>query len=336
MVKKILYTVCVCLFAVMIFLGGGDTLNAGVRGGFELWFKSVLGTLFVCSLLGAALEHSGLAVRLGALLAPLTRPFGAGSAGAYAAVLAAVSGFPLGVSALAAVLRSESRPVTDGECALASCPGLTFSVFTVGKLLGLAPAEALPLWLCPLGAALLIGAVGRGAPDGAGSEASLDPDAGTRGVFLTLKELPLRLTYVGSCIALFSLIAAWAGPVLNMIAPADKIVHLLLEIAGGCASLPTGSLCAAAGGLGFSGLCVVAQSLPSVRACGMSARRFLTIKTIQGVLSYTLCTVYSVTGPLAAVLYAAVLAGIISFRRVWRGRNADLPDSRRYSSRCRQ
>lgn len=278
------------LFALYLIFCSRRALTAG-RSALLLCLKTVIPSLFPFFVLARLLAGSPLSALLCRLLAPLTeRVFHLPRAAAPALALGALGGYPTGAQTTATLYRGGALTAPEAERLLSFCsnagPGFVFGL--LGGIFGLKGAAA--LLAAHLLSAALVGyflrddgyvpsAVGPWVP------AAMDlPRA--------LRESLFAMASVCGYVLLFSVLSdalAFGG---QGILPRGLLaaVQGILELTGGCAALGglTGSPWALALGgflLSFGGLCVLCQTRSAILPAGLTGRRYLRGKLLQGLFS---------------------------------------------------
>ncbi len=287
------------------FLADPARYSACVRDGVSLWAVSVLPAVFPFLFLTAVFTDTPLFARIARLLAPPAgKFFRVSGAGGSAAVLAALSGYPVGARALAdlkerGLLAQEER---FRLACLVTTSGPMFLVGVVGSAMARSAAVGWLLLICHfLGvwtvsfllrftarkrvAAPLLAAADRG---GGGGDA--------------LYRAVISILCVGGSIALFSAFGQMAADLLPENTPPflAALCRGLTEMTSGCALLAPSrtpaALAACAFFVTFGGLCVLLQEGIFLRRAGVKLLPFAGVKFVQG---------------LAAALYAYALFSLL-------------------------
>lgn len=278
-----------------------QSVSAAVHQSVTVCTQVLLPALFPFLVLSNLLIGSGALRRLSGRLEPLTRTLFR-LPGCFAApiLLGAVGGYPVGAKTVAALYRSGGCSREDALRALSFCNngGPAFFIGALGAGLLHDPVLGARLYLTHLLAALLIGlfyprneyAVKQSAytviPGDESKPLSLFLGAITNGfsAFLNLCAFVL----------LFSVLICLLRqlPVFFILPQGlQGLLCGLLELTSGAgllcrAALPSGALCAALSFLcGWGGLSVQLQTLSLLREAGLSGRRGMWCKLLQGVLA---------------------------------------------------
>ena len=304
-VASLLLSVAV-LFALSVFLSAPERYAESVLNGISLWAASVLPAAFPFLFLTALFTGLKPFAALSGKISPVTgKVFRVSGAGGGAAMLAALSGYPVGARMLFD-LKSEGR-ISDEETFRLAClcttSGPNFLVGTVGSMmLGntkagwiLLLAHLLSVWIVCF--CLRFTAKGK--------FISLPPPPKKRDDLLyeSLYGAVISVLCVGGFIALFACfgqmlcefglfkgLAALTGgdPVLT-----EGVCRGLLEMTTGVAvlsglsgPLPLAISCAL---VTFGGVCVLCQQAAYLTRAGVKMLPFLAVKAIQAILAFGLC-----------------------------------------------
>lgn len=291
----------VVLFTVAVFLSDPARYAESISKGIGLWSVSVLPAtfpfLFLTALLTALPPFSAFARRISPAAGKVFRVSGAG---AGAAALASVSGYPVGARLLFD-LKSEGR-VQENEIFRLSClvttSGPPFLVGTVGSMMF---QSAKAGWILLASHLLAIWTVcfflrfrGKAIQKSEFLPPRNNPDL----LYDSLFHAVISVLCVGGFIALFycfgdmleglGFFTLFGGNELS-----EGIVRGLLEMTTGCAFLSktpsplTLSLCC--GLVTFGGLCVLCQQLSYLMRAGVRPLPFLGVKLLQAILAFAIC-----------------------------------------------
>ena len=321
-------TVCLLLGAAAALLLLPETAAAAAGTAVELCLSTLLPSLFpyfvlteLWVLLGAA---GTLGRRAGRWMGPL---FHLPGAAAPALLLGAIGGYPVGAQAVGRLYDQGALTRTEAEQTLLFCnnAGPAFVLGVVGGGLFGSPGLGAALLAIHLGSALLLGMLLR--PEGRPRNSQARSDAPPV-PFQT--ALPLAVRQAGSSflsVCLLVALVSLGSALLTALVPAPAAQSSLfalalgaLELAGGTVRLAALSwpgpwvFAAAAGLLGFGGLCVQMQTQAILSRFGLSGRTFRRGKLLQGLLSAALALILAPLLPLPAVCWtggpAALPAGL--------------------------
>lgn len=290
--------------AMALFLARPARYAEAVLDGVSLWAANVLPAafpfLFLTSLLTGLPPFSAAA---GKLARPAGRVFRLSGAGAAAAILAALSGYPVGAKM---VLGLAEDGTVGGEetfrlACLCSTSGPMFLVGSVGMMYGSAGAgwillasHLLAVWtVC-----FLLG-IGKTAPSV--PPARRAPDRAL--LYHSVLQAVLSILCVGGLIALFAAFSRMASDlgIFRALSPlfggntayAEGVLGGLLEMTTGCAALsrlktPLSLACCCALAT-FGGMCVLCQQTAFLSQAGVRLLPFLGVKLLQAALAFLFC-----------------------------------------------
>lgn len=286
------------LFCAAMFLSDPETYARSVLKGISLWAAGVLPAtfpfLFLTALMTALPPFSRFSQKISP---PAGKLFLVSGAGAGAAILSAVSGYPVGAK-LVSDLSAEGRLGREERfrvACLASTSGPPFLVGTVGAMMFQSAALG---WVMLLSHLLGVWTVcffmrffARSAPPAAEPPAyRANPNV----MYETLYHAVISILCVGGFIALFSCLGDMLASLglfrlFGESAYAKGILQGLLEMTTGCAALsekPTAlSAALAVGVVTFGGMCVLCQELSYLTRAGVKTLPFLGVKLLQALLA---------------------------------------------------
>lgn len=295
----------VVLFAIAVFLSAPATYAKSILEGISLWAVSVLPAtfpfLFLTALLTALPPFSAFARKISPIAGKLFRVSGAGTG---AAVLASVSGYPVGAR-LFYDLKSSGRIEKTESFRLAclvTTSGPPFLVGTVGSMMYgstkagwiLLFSHLLAIWLV----CFLMRFTVKKAP--IAPPPSLGPNPNL--LYDSLYNAVISVLCVGGFIALFycfgemlsalGLFRIFGGNLYT-----EGTLRGLLEMTTGCNVLsqiksPL-SLALSCALVTFGGLCVLCQQISYLSRAGVRTIPFLGVKLLQAVLSFGLCFLFA-------------------------------------------
>lgn len=290
--------------AMAAFLLSPARYAESVLDGISLWAASVLPATFPFLFLTALFTRGPLYARLSGFLSPLFgKAFKVSGAGGGAALLSAVSGYPVGARTLSDLKKRGA--VSEGELRrlslLCSTSGPLFLAGTVGSIMYGSPRAGAILLFSHLAGVWLFCAVSArfSKEKFAGSPPPPPPRRDD-----ALYGAVLSVLCVGGYIALFScfskmlddtgLFALLASPFGAVGARyGEGVFRGLLEMTGGCALLSAIrtplSLALSCFLTTFGGACVLTQQLTFLVPAGVKPLPFLGGKLAQAVLSGLIC-----------------------------------------------
>lgn len=284
----------------LLLLTCGNTAAQGVRDGISLCLASVIPALFPFFVAAQLLTSLGAAEVLGRTAGPLFRRlFGIDGAGAAAFLLGLLGGYPVGVKTTGSLVRQGFLSSEDGARLLTFCnnAGPAFILGIVGNgvfhssragvwlyLLHAASATAVGLLLCRTGGATKPPAVPRTAP----AVPVKKPPTSLAAAFIEAVQSGVH-AMAGVCgfVIFFLVLLRLAEGTLGSLPP---LAAGLLELTNGILRLTPNrrGFITAAGLLGWGGLSVHGQTAAVLSGSGISLRRYLPAKALQGALSAVL------------------------------------------------
>ena len=287
----------------LLLLTCGNTAAQGVRDGISLCLTSVIPALFPFFVAAQLLTALGAAEVLGRAAGPLFRRlFGIDGAGAAAFLLGLLGGYPVGAKAAGSLVRQGLLSPEDGARLLIFCNnagpafilgivgGGVFHSPRAGVWLYLLHAVAEGLLLCRAGGAKAT-AVPRTASAGTRRSAVIPakkPPASLAAAFIEAVQSGVR-AMAGVCgfVIFFLVLLRLAEEALGSLPP---LAAGLLELTNGILRLTPDrrGFITAAGLLGWGGLSVHGQTAAVLSGSGVSLRRYLPAKALQGALSAVL------------------------------------------------
>lgn len=288
---------CALIFFSFYLLKNTAQATEAVTGALALCFTRVVPSLFPYMVVSSLVLSSGLAAYLGRLLArPCSALFALNGNCAAAIIIGLVSGFPVGARTAAATYtaglcdKDEARRL----CAFCNNTGPAFLIGTVGAGFFGDGRTGAALWVIQAIASLMLGgllSIGK-----------------SRKIQVSRTSIPFRpdLTaavkdavngVLGVCgfVVFFSVLTDTLRAVLPTL-PLTACAAIL-EVTCGCelASALRGdaAFILAAFAVGWSGLCVHAQSAPYIMGAGLSIKKYILGKLAQGgisaALAFALC-----------------------------------------------
>lgn len=287
------------LGAMAIFLTAPARYAQSVLGGISLWATCVLPATFPFLFLTALLTGLPPFRHAERLLSPaMGKLFRVSGAGGCAALLAALSGYPVGARMIYD-LRSGGM-LAEGEtfrlACLCSTSGPMFLVGTVGSLMYGSAAAGWALLAAHLSAVWAVCFVlrlfARPVPPRGLPPRRSDPAL----LYDSLYNAVISILCVGGFIALFSCFGQMLGDlgVLRLLAggngAAEGVWKGLLEMTTGCAVLAqygtSLSLALSCAVVTFGGLCVLCQQATFLTRAGVRMLPFLGVKLLQAALAF--------------------------------------------------
>ncbi len=298
-------TFLVVLFSIAVFLSAPRKYAKSVMDGISLWAVSVLPAtfpfLFLTALLTALPPFAAFARKISPCAEKLFRVSGAG---AGAALLASVSGYPVGAR-LFYDLKTKGRIAKSESLRLAclvTTSGPPFLVGTVGSMMyGSAKAGWILLFahlLAVWSVCFFLRFFSKSAPKAPPPSLKPNPDL----LYDSLWNAVVSVLCVGGFIALFycfgemlaslGLFRLFGGSLY-----AEGALKGLLEMTTGCNALskiqsPL-SLAISCSLVTFGGLCVLCQQLSYLTRAGVPPLPFIGIKLLQAAIAFCLCFLFA-------------------------------------------
>ena len=282
---------------------------AGARQGLSLCTEVILPSLLPFLILSSLSSALGLPALLAALCAPLLRRLGVPPVCAAPLLLGLTGGYPVGASALAALVRAGALRAEAASDALPWCnnTGPGFIVGVAGAAVFSSVRAGIALYFCHALAALALAALSiRRNPHPVPDMPTLPTAAGNLAAALPESVQSAALCALGICAyvvffsvlsallrsaGVFSALAAWSSLHLGTeLRAAYALLCGLLELGSGIGAMrsmaPTpGNAALAAFLLGFGGLSVHCQTLFAVSGTEIKCARHFAGRIIHGCLS---------------------------------------------------
>ena len=286
------------LIAMAFFLAFPVRYTESVREGVSLWAISVLPATFPFLFLTALFTRNKCFSRVSACVSPIAGGlFAVSGAGGSAALLSALSGYPVGARAVSDLYLKGYLPKEEAfrTACLATTTGPMFLVGAVGARMF---HSALAGWLMLISHLVAVWAVC--VLLRIGKKSALSSPAPVRGdgnISDLIYEAVISILCVGGAIALFYAfgqmltdLGAFAGIENQTVV---GILRGLLEMTSGCACLAAEvsplSLATACFLVTFGGLCVIVQQWTFLSKTQIKLLPFLGVKLVQGALAGALC-----------------------------------------------
>ena len=292
MKKSLQTTLLLFLIPVALWLLLDTSVKDAVGAALTLCARSVIPALFPFMVVSSMLVALGLGELLDAPLGGLMALYGIGGAGASALVLGLIGGYPMGGRTAAELYRNGLLTRDEAERLLSFCnnanPAFLISVLGTG-LFGSFRA-GLWLWLIHIAAALTAGLLAGRPPSGAESRPSPTPAAAFRAVtvssvFVSAVQTALRsILNVCAFVVVFSVLSL---PFRAIGGTVGALASGLLELFSTLPLIPSdrSGFVLAAGLSGWGGISVLCQTAALTADTGLSLRRCVLGKAVQGVLS---------------------------------------------------
>ncbi|MDE5896832.1 MAG: hypothetical protein K2H43_03335 [Clostridia bacterium] len=284
--------------AMALFLISPARYSQSVREGVSLWAVSVLPATFPFLFLTALFTRFRLYGKLSRALSPLTgRLFAVSGAGGGAALLAMLSGYPVGARSVSDLAERGAIPAeeTFRLACLATTSGPMFLVGGVGTAMFQSPLCGWILLGSHLIAVSIVCLILR-----FGKKAAPSRPAVTlrheNVLYDSLYSSVISILCVGGSIAVFYAFGQMLADLTAFLPLGDTGIALLrglLEMTAGCALLSQDpcalSLALCAFLVTFGGICVLVQQLAFLGKAGVKPLPFLGVKFLQGVLAAAIC-----------------------------------------------
>ena len=299
--KKWLVTLAAVLSGALalLLLFRESVAAQGVRDGIELCLTSVIPALFPFFAASQLLVSLGAAEVLGRAAGPLFRRlFGIGGAGASAFLLGLIGGYPVGAKTTESLVRQGLLTPEGGVLLLTFCnnAGPAFILGIVGSGVFHSPRAGVWLYLLHAASATAVGLLlcraGGRKPPAVPRTAPVVPvkkaPASLAAVFIEAVQSGVR-AMAGVCgfVIFFLVLLRLAEEALGSLPP---LAAGFLELTNGILRLTPDrrGFITAAGLLGWGGLSVHGQTAAVLGGSGISLRRYLPAKALQGALSAVL------------------------------------------------
>ncbi len=286
------------LAAMALFLAFPARYAKAVSEGISLWAVSVLPATLPFLVLTAVFTKLGLFGRVSARIAPAAgRLFGVSGAGGSAAILSALSGYPIGARTVLDL--SEAKLIAPEEAqrvaAVATTSGPAFLVGAVGGGMFHSAAAGWILFASHLAGIYLVALFLRLFRKPQPAKSPLLPSAPLSLSDILLNSV-LSVLSVGAAIAVFYAFGAMLsdmGAFLDLSPSAEGVLRGLFEMTSGCMLLSRSpsalSLALCCFLVTFGGLCVLVQQLAFLSKANVRALPFAAVKLAQGAVSAGVC-----------------------------------------------
>ncbi len=266
---------------------------------------SIIPSLFPCMVLSGLIVRRKLLSPLERFL-PMRQLFRLPSASACPFLLGALCGFPIGAKTTAELVRMGELTKEEAEltCAVSNNTGPAFAVSIAGGVFRNSRPFGWYLYLSQLLSALLVGLLFRketahySLPSPKGPNKTKPPaESPIRSFAEALSSAASAVIPLCGYIVFFSVLCALVGELVTGILPLALLCSLLEFTAGIRVS---SSLAGSVGwfltgfSLGFSGLSVFVQSYSFTSPLGISLRKTLLFKGLQGCICGSMCVLFPV------------------------------------------
>ena len=294
---SLLFFLC-ALVAMTFFLAFPVRYTESIREGVSLWAISVLPATFPFLFLTALFTRNRCFSRVSACVSPIAgKAFAVSGAGGCAALLSALSGYPVGARAVSDLYINGYLPKeeTFRTACLATTTGPMFLVGAVGARMFQSALAGWLMLISHLVAVWTVCALLRIKKKAVRSAPA--PMSGGGNISDLIYEAVISVLCVGGAIALFYAfgqmltdLGAFAGIENPTVV---GILRGLLEMTSGCACLSAEvsplSLALSCFLVTFGGLCVIVQQWTFLSKTNVKLLPFLGVKLLQGVLAGALC-----------------------------------------------
>lgn len=284
------------ILAMVCLLVSPAKYGKSILEGVSLWAVCVLPATFPFLFLTAIFTRLSLYEKLSGRLAPLfSKVFKVSGAGGCAAILSAVSGYPVGARTVLDL--SESCRLDENErfrvACLASTTGPMFLVGAVGSGMFSSPALGWLMLLCHYsavwGVCFFMRFFGKPPKPSAGL---LRKDGNA--LYDSLYQSVVSILCVGGAIALFYAFSEMLLTFFHPMSPfSEGTVRGLMEMTAGCKAFSSdpsplsAAMCCFL--VTFGGACVLMQQLAFLSRAGIKTLPFVAVKFLQGVVAGALC-----------------------------------------------
>lgn len=290
------------VYLIFFLLKNSELARAEVLKGVRLCAKSVIPSLFPFMILCSVTLNSGLGEALGKLFGrPFSLLFGIPNDGSAVFILGCLFGFPLGTSNAAALYKKNLISKDDAERLICFCSntGPAFITGVAAPALG-SMRTAWFIYISQILAAVIIGIFCRKQ----NTIQTFQKEAGVSispNLFIkAVTECVVPMLNICGFVTFFSCISCSVEAILHRL-NASPTVSLFakgfLEITNGFSavgnfgqSIYTALLCAFF--VGWSGLSVILQGCSIAKGFGLSCKRFVISKLLQGCLTSTFCLLF--------------------------------------------
>lgn len=288
---------CLIFFMLALILRNSEAAISFMRRGLRLCAETVIPSLFPFMVISELLVASGAGEFVGRLFSrPMQKLFGVSGASVCAILLGALCGFPIGAKTAVALYDRGAIDRDELERLLTFCNNTSsaFLISAVGASLWSSRRFGVGLYCIQLGAAALIGLVGRRRQRDTTPIVQTPPPL-TGGMTIFTRAVASSATgmlVVCAYVTFFSSVIGALGVVLDGISPSpilDALLFGFFELSSGvsaAASLdnPIVGALLTAFTAGWSGLSVHFQIMSLTDGRGISHRPYLIAKAVQGLL----------------------------------------------------
>ena len=284
--------------AMILFLAFPARYTSCVRDGVTLWAVCVLPATFPFLFLTALFRRQSLYPRLLKVSSPVAgKLFRVSGAGGCAAVLSALSGYPVGAREVFDLYRSGQiqREESFRLACLCSTSGPMFLVGGVGSGILHSPTLGWIMLFSHLFSVWTVCFFLRFTGKRPSTKPALVPPRGGD-LYEHIYSSVISILCVGGSIALFYTFAQMASDALALVGVSGQAAAFLaglFEMTTGCKLFSSGANALSAGACAFfvtfGGLCVLVQQIAYLNRAGVKTLPFVGVKLLQGVLSFALC-----------------------------------------------
>lgn len=284
------------LIAMACLLSSPAKYGKSILDGISLWAVCVLPATFPFLFLTAVLTRLSLFERAAGKLSPLfSKTFKVSGAGGCAAILSAVSGYPVGARTVLDLYESGriGKEESFRLACLASTTGPMFMVGAVGSGMFSSPALGGIMLLCHF-AAVWVVCFGMKFFGKTPNPSPVLFQKTKGGLYESLYRSVISILCVGGAIALFY---AFSEMVLSLLPPLPPFlqgtVRGLMEMTAGCKAFSaqpsplSAAMCCFF--VTFGGLCVLVQQIAFLSLAGVKPLPFAAVKLVQGLIAGALC-----------------------------------------------
>lgn len=294
-----------------------DITAQGVKSGMEICFSSVVPSLYPFMIVSILIAKTPLCTKIAKPFSRLTKLlFKQPACAAGIIIMANIGGYPVGAQMIKQLYESKKISANEGKRLLLFCinPGPAFVLSFIGSALLSSLKAGLIIYISALLSCLILGFLTRFLPEDAlkestavvASKKAQEQNGSLIACFVeSVKEATFCMLGVCSWVTVFSTVSALIG-ILPISESSKSFLSCILEVTNGCAScigvLPAAIL---AGVIGWGGLCVHFQIMPSVCALGLKLKYFFAARILNAAIATVICDCLFKLFPSAVATFAS-------------------------------